>query len=474
MKYPIRLIIAGIFLLSAGGYTALCASFDTGHILPGTYVNDIEISGMTSRQAADILKDEAAARSKDASFTVAFDEQEYKVSAEDALKLDYEATAAEAFKKSDTFFLARGITWLKSVFAGNYIDHPSVIVDSEALKTAIASSGLPSSDDSARLPYSIRDDCLFFTPGGAITKIDEAKLTDQLVDAFQTKSYKEVIECPLKEDGTATLDQIYQEVHKEVKNATLDPENDYSIVDEVAGVDFDRELGERSLEAAIDGERAAIDLIYTEPEVTAQDLRDHLFEDNLSSYATKADGSSNRLTNVRLAAEKCNGIILPSGAEFSFNNTVGEQTAATGFKRAGATLNGKPVLAYGGGICQVTSTIFAAALFANLDIEERWCHDYVTDYIAAGLDAAVAWNELDFRIVNNFPYPIRIDTTYKDGYVTVTIRGTKIDDTFVSVSTEELYTSSERPLEVVTYRKVYTENKSQVFAEEVTRSSYMQ
>ena len=120
----------------------------------------------------------------------------------------------------------------------------------------------------------------------------------------------------------------------------------------------------------------------------------------------------------------------------------------------------------------MTSTIFAASLFANLDILERWEHDYVSSYIAAGLDAAVAWNELDFRIANSFPYPVTMDVIYSDGYLTVTIRGTKTDDSLVSVSTEELESSTSRSLEVLTRRKVYTDNKSQVFTEEVARSRY--
>ena len=184
-------------------------------------------------------------------------------------------------------------------------------------------------------------------------------------------------------------------------------------------------------------------------------------------------GRTNRLTNVSLAAQKCDGTILLSGEEFSFNGTVGVQNAQTGFKKAGATLNGRPVQAYGGGICQVSSTIFAAALVANLEIVERWEHEYVSSYIAAGMDAAVAWNELDLRIVNNTSYPVRLDVDYRDGYLTVTIRGTKTDDAFVRIQTETLDTSPTGMLEVDTYRNVYTENKSQLFTEKIAHSAYL-
>ena len=136
-------------------------------------------------------------------------------------------------------------------------------------------------------------------------------------------------------------------------------------------------------------------------------------------------------------------------------------------------MNGKPVQAYGGGICQVSSTIFAAALFANLEIVERWEHDYVSSYIAAGMDAAVAWNELDFRIANNSIYPIIIDVIYSDGYLTVTIRGTKTDDSVVKIQTKNIDSSAPNTLEVLTYRNVYTKDKSQHFTEEIAHSAYI-
>ncbi len=472
MKHPLRFIAAGILLLAATGYAALCASVDTGRILNKTMVNDIEVSGMTLEDASAALKSDADFRRKNANFTISFDDRHYTVSAGDSIELDYETAARDALKASQGAFWTRGFLQAKAALRGNLEERPAVKVDSDTLRRAIADSGVPLAEDSVHLPYSIKDDRLTFTSGAAVKKTDEEKLEKKIISAFQAKDFKDKISCPMKADGTATLDQIYQEVHKTARNATLDPEDNYAIVDEVIGVDFDKESGENALKAAKDGEDAAIDLIYTNPEVTAQDLRDRLFVDVLSTYTTKVRGSSNRLTNVKLAAKKCNGVIIPSGYEFSFNKAVGEQTKATGYKPAGATLNGKPVQAYGGGICQVTSTIFAASLFANLDILERWEHDYVSSYIAAGLDAAVAWNELDFRIANSFPYPVTMDVIYSDGYLTVTIRGTKTDDSLVSVSTEELESSTSRSLEVLTRRKVYTDNKSQVFTEEVARSRY--
>ena len=89
------------------------------------------------------------------------------------------------------------------------------------------------------------------------------------------------------------------------------------------------------------------------------------------------------------------------------------------------------------------------------------------------MDAAVAWNELDFRIANNSIYPIIIDVIYSDGYLTVTIRGTKTDDSVVKIQTKNIDSSAPNTLEVLTYRNVYTKDKSQHFTEEIAHSAYI-
>lgn len=465
------MIIFTTVLLFAGGYIAFCATTDTEHILPDTTINDVDISGMTLEEATDTLKADAKVRREFSEFTVSFENGNYTIDIGDSLTLDYEAAAKEAFEEGHSGFFSRGLSRAKALFWGNHIEDPPIIEDSEALHEHIAASGLLDAVTAAKNTYKIENEKLLLTIGAA-QKPDEDKLKETLITAVQTKDYGHTIPCPTISDDMENLERVYEEVHTEPLNATLDCDNNYAVTEAVTGVDFDKENAKKIIKESKEGDTAKIDLIYTQPEISAQNLRDRLFVDDLSTYTTKVTGRSNRITNVKLAAEKCNSKILLSGDEFSFNGAVGEQTAETGFKPAGATLNGKPVLAYGGGICQVSSTIFAAALFANLEIVERWEHDYVSSYIAAGMDAAVAWNELDFRIANNGSYPIILDVIYEDGYLTVTIRGTKTDDSVVDIRTETLDSSSDNTLEVATYRNVYTENKSQLFTEEIAHSRY--
>lgn len=473
MKKCLLLLAIGFLLLAAGGYTVLCAATDEGHVLPKTTVHGTDISGLTRKEAVSRLKKEAASH-PDASITISLGGTNYTASVNGILELDYEAAVKKALEKNGTGFWARGIAWIKAFLLGNDIADPPVNADTDSLYGALAANGFPDTDTYIKQPYKIQGEELVFSAGAVPEKIDKEMLTKKMIKAFQENTYKKPIPCPLAPSGTADLDVIYQEVHREPENATLDPEHNYAIIEGKEGLDFDMESARAALEEASKGKETSVKLLFPEPEVNAEKLAKHLFSDTLSSYTTKISGPPNCVSNIHLAAEKCAEIILPNGYEFSFNNAVGEQTAATGFKTADAILDGKIIQAYGGGICQVSTTIFDAALYANLDILEHWNHDYVSSYVAAGMDAAVAWGVLDMRIGNSLPYPVKIQVRCTGDDLTATVFGTKTDDSFVEIETEVLKNSPPHTMEVVTHRKVYTENRRHMFTEKAAYSSYIQ
>lgn len=199
-----------------------------------------------------------------------------------------------------------------------------------------------------------------------------------------------------------------------------------------------------------------------------------MFADTLSTYTTTVSGTPNCVTNIKLAAEKCGIIILPAGSVFSFNDTVGEQTAAAGYKTADAIYMGEIIQAYGGGVCQVSTTIFAAALYTDLDILEHWNHDFVSSYAPAGYDAAVAWGSLDMRIQNTSAYPVMIKVDCTDDALTATIYGTKTDNAVIEIETEVLENSAPNTMDVITRRKIYMEDNGNMFVKQVAFSSYTQ
>ncbi len=469
------LAAAGTLVFLAGGYILLCALMRTDRMLPRTYVQGISLSGMTLDAATDALKDGLKKSRDDACLTVAFEGKSYQVPMDGALSHDYKSAARKAFKKSQAPFFLKGLTLLKAAFLGNHVPCPPKVKNAKALQNAIADSGLLEAGHTVQTSYKIEGDQLIFTMGTAGPDVDADALAEKIAEAVQTNDFENVIACPdaLGKVQPVDLSRIYEEIHIEPANATLDPENNYTIVEAVTGVSFDMKTVQAALDVAEEGDVVYAPLLYTQPEIDAQNLREHLFTDVLSTYTTQVGGSSNRAINIGLATEKCNGAILPNGSVFSFNNAVGEQTEETGFKKDNAILNGQIIQAYGGGICQVSSTIFAAALYANLQIVERWNHEFVSSYIPAGVDAAVAWDELDLQIANSRSYPIRIDVSFAGQNLTVNIVGTKTAEVPVEIETKTVPASGPGLLAVETYRKVYNEDKSQFFIEKIADSEYL-
>ena len=150
------------------------------------------------------------------------------------------------------------------------------------------------------------------------------------------------------------------------------------------------------------------------------------FPDQLSSFSTNYSAQNvNRTTNLRLAANKINGTVVMPGEEFSYNKVVGERTIAAGYKEAPIYVSGRVEDGLGGGICQITTTLYNAVVYANLEITERTNHQFVPSYAGASRDATVVYGAIDFKFKNNRTYPIKIEAVAKNGINKISILGIK-------------------------------------------------
>ncbi len=141
----------------------------------------------------------------------------------------------------------------------------------------------------------------------------------------------------------------------------------------------------------------------------------------IGTYTTEYDATIPRATNVVVAASRINGVVVKPGGKFSFSKTVLPRTSANGYVSAPVIVGGKYVDGIGGGICQVSSTLYAAMVNAGLPATERHSHSLESPYIAKGLDASIAANSKDLRFTNTFKYSIIINATADNGTLTVTI-----------------------------------------------------
>lgn len=219
------------------------------------------------------------------------------------------------------------------------------------------------------------------------------------------------------------IEKIYNEVHREVQDAyyTTDP---FIVYPEADGIDFDIENAKTIL--LEEKEEYEIPLIITKPSKTTKDIGTEAFPDLLATFSTNYLASNqNRTTNLILSAGKINGTVVLPGEEFSYNKVVGERTVSAGYKEAATFSGGKVVNGLGGGICQISSTLYDAVIMANLEVTERRNHQFVTSYVAAGKDATVVWGSQDFKFKNTRKYPIRITATVSGGVATIQIWGLK-------------------------------------------------
>jgi len=129
----------------------------------------------------------------------------------------------------------------------------------------------------------------------------------------------------------------------------------------------------------------------------------------IGAYTTSFQGrDAEQRANAQRAAEALDGLVLPPGAEFSYNRAVGPWTADRGFRKAPVSYDGHLLPSFGGGVCQTSTTLYNAALRAGLTVVERHRHAWCPKYIAPGLDAAVAQPDIDLRLRNPYSFPLTL------------------------------------------------------------------
>ncbi|HWA84223.1 MAG TPA: VanW family protein [Fimbriimonadaceae bacterium] len=202
---------------------------------------------------------------------------------------------------------------------------------------------------------------------------------------------------------------------------------------EVSGLELDDKLLADAVIAGIPS--GSVQLPLQEAPKALPDEELDKITDVVSEFSTSFPSyQTSRNTNIRLAAAKLNGCVLLPGQQLSFNDTVGRRTAKGGFREAPVLKNGKHDHDIGGGICQVSTTLYNAALLADMKIVRRNNHSLPSAYVALGRDATVDWGNLDLVIENSSDKPVAVASNYKDGRITFRILGQK--DPSISIKIE--------------------------------------
>ncbi len=280
----------------------------------------------------------------------------------------------------------------------------------------------------------------------------------------------------IKEDVT----KIAKEIDQKAKDATISYNGRFKVTDEINGLKVNREALEADLKKAINPENRKelvnVPVDVEKAKITAKELKQ--IDTSLKSFSTTFNaGDAPRSGNIRIAAGEINGTVVMPGEVFSTNKAMGPRIKSNGYKEAPTIVSGTLVPGLGGGGCQVSSTLYNAALYADLEITERRSHSLRVSYVDASLDAVISEDYIDLKFKNNTGYPIYIGGYASGSSVTMTIYGSSNVPKKKVVLSSEVYQTmpgkNDKPqTKSRAYRKVYDASGKLIRSETLSNDHY--
>ena len=432
-------------------------------IISGVTIKGVEVSGLTKEEAFAKLETVYSEKINN-NIMLQYEELESELNPTlMEVNYDIEKAVNEAYSLGrDGNIFTNNYNILGTLIAKRDYD-VNMTMNEETTKQTINDIGSNLPGIMIESSYSVEDDELIITRGkeGVVISTDTllSEVKEMLNDIHETEN---IIEIPVetKTPQEIDVDKIHSEVYQEPQDAyyTKDP---FTVYPEVEGIDFDVEKAKEMIAAEVKDEYV-IDLIITKPEVTIEDIGTEAFPDRLSTFSTRYDASDkDRTTNLVLACKKLNGKVIMPGETFSYNAALGPRTYAAGYRNGKIYENGQVVDGLGGGICQISSTLYNAALMSDMEIVERRNHQFVTSYVDKGRDATVVYGLTDFRFKNTRTYPVRLVASAKGGVATVSVYGIKEADR------EYTYSFRTDVISTIPYTTKYVEDSSLSAGKEV-------
>lgn len=426
-KKTIKLIsIVFAIIISIFSVIFAITNINNANITKGVKIEGIDVSGLTREQAKEKLESIYSEKKKK-DIKLKYEDFETNIAPE-TLETNYniEKATNEAILVGKSGNIITNNYGIFFALIGKKNIKVETTINEEQTKQAIEDiqTNLPETIEEP--DYYIENDKLIITPGKEGLKI----LTDKLLTEIKEQqkninTNQETIEIPAEKawPSKVDIDKIHQDIYKKVQDAyiTKDP---IEVHPEVIGIDFNIEDAKKILEE--NKEQYEIPLQMTNPQVTLSNLGSEAFPEKISAYSTRYDGGDkDRSTNLEIACKKIDEKIVLPGETFSYNKTLGARTTKAGYKTAKVYENGAVVDGIGGGICQISSTLYNAVLKANMQTVERRNHQFITSYVPEGRDATVAYGVTDFKFKNTRKYAIKIKATASNGVATISIYGIK-------------------------------------------------
>lgn len=436
--------IISIFILCFGIFTAY--NILNTNIISGVHIKGLDVSGLSASDAKYQLDNYLNAKLPeeiklvhgDYESTISLKQIEASFDTKNAVSTAYDVGRQGNIFENNLYVL--------STMFGEVNIEPTIKLNKTQVTKNLEeiSANLP--DKVTESSYFIEDSNLIITSGKQGNVVDIDATINAIKNSISNLStIDKPIEIIVKSQDPKPIDveKVHEEIYKEPVDAYYTQEP-FTVYPSENGVDFKVSIEEAK--AIVNGEAAeeyTIPLNITAPNVTTNMIGTEAFPDLLADYSTRYVNNYNRTTNLILSTNKINGTVLMPGETFSYNKVVGARTIAAGYRDAPIYVSGKVVDGVGGGICQVATTLYNAAVYSNLEIVQRSNHQFVPSYAPASRDATVVYGAIDFQFKNNRNYPIKIVGSVSGGICNFKIFGLKQEDDYdVEISAYQTGSSS--------------------------------
>jgi len=398
-------------------------------IFPNISVAGVDVGGLSVSEAANLLEQEFGNSLDYKTVTITSDDVSVTHSGEDlGIRVDFEQSALDAFEvgRNRNGIFSRVGEYIGARFSERNIPL-NVSAHDDTIERVILEITRGREVAPIQPSFEIANNQLTLRRGTHGYVVNRTVARDEIERTFGLVLNENIA---FNIEYVAAAEFGLSELYAELTSAPIDAfferdeDNRIVIVPEQPQAIISREDLAQALNSDSEVITLSVGTIY--PDVTRNVLENRLFSDVLASYTTFFNGNEiARSSNVRLSASRVDGHEMMPGDEFSFDLLVGPRTAQHGFQPANVFINNRIEVGFGGGICQPSSTIYVAALYADLEITERHNHSLPVGYIRAGLDATIVRGVLDLRFLNNTEYPIKVVATTTFNSITIQILGTQ-------------------------------------------------
>ena len=431
----------------------LLINSDQGKIIDNVYIAGVNVGGMTKADAEKAVRKATKGTYGSKKMEVTVLDETVTIPADAVKDLDIESAVEDAYKLGHSGNTKKREQVRKQAASkGYYMDLTTYLtIDKKAIMNELNKLGEIYNSTLVKTVYRVDGEkptieqiqknegmqTLVIDVGYPEYGLNMDKLYNTVMNGYSNNEFTVEGKCEMIDPTDLDLNAILEEYYIAPVNAEV-KEGSEEIIAEKYGYGFDLELVEKKIREAEYGTSVSIEFIRIAPEVRTEDIIDDQFKDQLGTWTAKGKGDDNRRTNLRLACEAIDGVVLNPGDTFSYNKALGERTEARGYKPGPSYVGNETVYTVGGGICQVSSALYYCAMQADLEIVYRDNHGFAQAYVPLGMDATVSWGSIDFLFKNNSNHAIRISATADGDTTTVSIYGINDKDYTVELEYEIL------------------------------------